>query len=462
MQHSHEVTWRDEGDSFTMRLRAAPQKGGDAKLQWYIRSQNALGWLQGVYTNYTDFSPTNTNWSPDHVQRQPDGEWRRAWPRNYALKPAKAVEMDEYHASRIKERYGIKMSYTDVHTAVAPWRYCDFDARVPGAGTMAATFYAYGQLLLNDQRTYGPTQSEATYQWLYAGLESGSYGWVYTDVNLLTHPPDVAFQLGSIHPLQCDYGMGYTHYYLDKIDPKWRQSPKRRDYIDLFLATTIAYGNMGWLVTEFPDRPFHWEAMARSYYMMQQLQQQYAFERAKKIEYAGADGKMLTPSQAHSTGAISAGRLHVEYENGTHVWVNRGAEGTWKVEDTELPVSGWLAYNPSNGFREVSGTVGGRRIDFVKAPDYEFLDGRGSWTEMGGLGAAGSVARRERAGSVIELIDVYGNDRIGFRSDVAGTLNAYDQEAKFLGKVELASPRAGWHEFKPLAGARSYVFGPAI
>jgi hypothetical protein len=63
---------------------------------------------------------------------------------------------------------------------------------------------------------------------------------------------------------------------------------------------------------------------------------------------------------------------------------------------------------------------------------------------------------------VIELIDVYGNDRIGFRSDVAGTLNAYDQESKFLGKVELASPRAGWHEFKPLAGARSYVFGPAI
>ncbi|MEK7405803.1 MAG: hypothetical protein AAB225_11900, partial [Acidobacteriota bacterium] len=69
MQHSHEVTWRDEGDSFTMRLRAAPQKGGDAMLQWYIAAQNKLGWLQGTYSNYTDFSPTNTNWSPDHVQR---------------------------------------------------------------------------------------------------------------------------------------------------------------------------------------------------------------------------------------------------------------------------------------------------------------------------------------------------------------------------------------------------------
>ncbi|MDW8130313.1 MAG: hypothetical protein RMI94_07170 [Bryobacterales bacterium] len=148
-----------------------------------------------VYTNYTDFSPTNTKWNPDFVQRTPEGEWRRAWPRNYALKPAKAVEMDEYYAPRIEKRFGVRISYTDVHTAVAPWRYTDCDARVPSAGTFAATFYAYGQLLLDDQRIHGPTQSGATLQWMYAGLESGSQGWVYTDVNLLAHPPDPAFKL---------------------------------------------------------------------------------------------------------------------------------------------------------------------------------------------------------------------------------------------------------------------------
>ncbi|MCP5118222.1 MAG: hypothetical protein GY953_45995, partial [bacterium] len=185
MQHSHEVTWRDGGDSYTMRLRSSPQKGGDAMLKWYIRAQNGLGWLQGVYSNYCDFAPVNTNWSPDHVQRMPDGEWRRAWPRTYAMKPAKAVEMDEYYAQRIKAKFGVKMSYTDVHTDnPPPWQYTDFDARVPGAATFAATFYAYGQLLLNDQRIYGPTQSESTFQWLFAGLQSGGYGWVYTDVNL--------------------------------------------------------------------------------------------------------------------------------------------------------------------------------------------------------------------------------------------------------------------------------------
>jgi len=272
MQHSHEVTWRDEGDSNTMKLRSSPLKGGDAMLKWYIKVQNALGWLQGVYSNYTDFCTVNTNWSPDHVQRLPDGEWRRAWPRNYALKPAKAVEFDAYYAKRIKEKFGVKMSYTDVHTAVSPWRYCDYDARVPGAGTLAATFYAYGQLLLNDQRVYGPTQSEATYQWLWAGLESGSYGWVYTNYNLLKEPLDVAFHLMKIHPLQCDYGMGYTHYYLQRLDKNWKESPKRRAYVDLFLATTIAYGNTGWLVNDWGlDEEFGVEVMTRSYYMMQQL-----------------------------------------------------------------------------------------------------------------------------------------------------------------------------------------------
>lgn len=461
MQHSHEVTWRDEGDSFTLRLRAAPQKGGDAALKWYIQAQNGLGWLQGVYTNYTDFCPTNTNWSPDHVQRMPDGEWRRAWPRNYALKPSKAVEFDAHYAQRIKQKYGVSMSYTDVHSAVAPWAYCDYDARVPGAGTFAATFYAYGQILLNDQRVYGPTQSEATYQWLYAGLASGHYGWVYTKVNLLTEPLDVAFHLTKIHPLEADYGMGYTYYYLSQIDPKWTESPRRREYVDLFLATTIGYGNLGWLVREFPEQEsFHVEAMARSYYMMQQLQQQYAFVRPKVIEYADRQGRMLSPSQAHATGAIADSRLHVVYENGTEVYVNRSSSGIWKVKEVELPVSGWLAFNDANKFYEISANVGGRRIDYVRAPEYEYLDGRGQWTRHGRLGATGSVALRPGAGGGFELIDIYGNDRIQFAAG-PGLLLAYDAEGKSLGPVEVWALGEGWQEFKPVPGGRRYVYVPA-
>jgi hypothetical protein len=466
MQHSHEVTWRDEGDSNTMKLMAAPQKGGDAKLQWYVSAQNALGWLQGAYTNYTDFCTVNTNWNPDHVLRVSDGEWHRAWARNYALKPAKAVEFDEYYAQRIKAKFGTKMSYTDVHSAVGPWQYCDYDARVPGAGTMAATFYAYGQLLLNDQRVYGPTQSEATYQWLYAGLESGSYGWVYTDVNLLTHPLDVAFKLMKLVPLEAGYGMGYTFYYLEQIDKEWTKSPRRREYVDLFLATSIAYGNMGWLVREFGEDEFGIETLARSYYMMQQAQQQYAFQRPKTIEYAGADGRMMTASAAHATGAIAEGRLHVVYENATEVYVNRNPTKTWMVKDengadVELPVSGWLVFNRAAKFRELSALVGGRRIDYALAPEYEFLDGRGTWTEHGSLASSGSVVLRRRGEDVMEMIDLYGNRRVAFQAVRDGVLTAYDADGRSLGTVEAVSTKPGWREFKPVEKGRKYVYAPS-
>jgi len=463
MQHSHEVTWRDEGDSNTMKLHAAPQKGGDAMLKWYIQAQNDMGWLQGVYTNYCDFASVNTNWNPDHVQRMSDGEWRRAWPRNYALKPAKAVEFDEYYAQRIKEKFGVKMSYTDVHTAVAPWGYCDFDARVPGTGTFAATFYAYGQLLWNDQHVYGPTQSEGSYQWLYAGLTSGSYGWVYTKVNLLTQPLDVSFMLRKIHLLECDYGLGDTSFYLSQLDKDWATSPKKREYLDLLLASAIAYGNMGWLATDFdPAGVFNTEAMARSYYMMQQLQQQYAFAEPKTIEYADRTGKLLTPSQALASGANAEGRLHVIYENGTEVYVNRAPAGAWTVLDAshtphELPVSGWLAFNTHNHFFELSSTIAAHRFDYVQAPDFEFLDGRGQWTEFGNLGASGSVALRHSAEGLLEMIDIYGNQRIDFRASSATSVIAYDAEGKSLGKAELTAPRPGWYEFKPVAEGRRYV-----
>jgi hypothetical protein len=466
MQHSHEVTWRDEGDSNTMKLQASPQKGGDAMLKWYIKAQNELGWLQGVYSNYTDFCTVNTNWSPDFVQRQPDGEWRRAWPRNYALKPVKAVEFDEYYAKRIKEKFGVRMSYTDVHSAVAPWDYCDYDARVPGAGTLAATFYAYGQLLLNDQRVYGPTQSEATYQWLYAGLASGHYGWVYTKVNLLTHPLDVAFMLTKLHPLECDYGMGYTYYYLSQLDPNWLKSSKRREYVDLFLATTIGYGNMGWLVNEFdPATPFGLEAMVRSYYMMQQLQQQYAFVPPKTIEYADRSGKFLSPSQAHTSGVIADSRLHVAYENGTQVYVNRCASLPWVIPDKdggtlELPVSGWMVVNPTTGFYEISANKDRRRIDYVISKNYEFLDGRGQWTELGNLGATGSVAMRQKGDGKLELIDMVGNDRIAFRAQGTGTLSAFDSDDRELSRIELTPLRSGWYAFKPVSGGRMYLYTP--
>jgi hypothetical protein len=269
--------------------------------------------------------------------------------------------------------------------------------------------------------------------------------------------------LMKIHPLEADYGMGYTFYYLRQLDEDWKDSPLRREYVDLFLATTIGYGNMGWLVTDWGlEEPFGVETLARSYYMMQQLQQQYAFVRPKLVEYASPDGTMLTPSQAHASGVIEDSRLHVAYENGTHVYVNRGNGGNWLVksdqgEPVDLPAAGWLVLNSRNGFYEISANVEGRRIDWVNASEYEFLDGRGQWTRMGTLGATGSAVRRNKKSGIVELIDIYGNDRIAFQASYTGRLMAYDWEGRSLGEVEM-NRQDGWHEFHPIKGGRVYLF----
>jgi hypothetical protein len=172
----HETGWRDGGESFTFRTRAAPGKGGDAAQAEYARKIRALGFRYGIYNNYTDFAPVNEFWDEDLVTRLPDGQWRTAWPRCYNPKPARAVEFEARLAPIIQQKFQLDTAYCDVHTAVQPWSYCDFDARVPGAGTFAATFYAYGEIMLHQKATWnGPVYSEGNHHWYYCGLTDGNY-----------------------------------------------------------------------------------------------------------------------------------------------------------------------------------------------------------------------------------------------------------------------------------------------
>lgn len=449
IQCNHEISWRDGGESFTLRTKAAPGKGGDPALKTYVAAQKSLGWLSGLYTNYTDYAPVNEYWDEDHVQRMSDGEWRAAWPRCYALKPSRAVEWEAKLAPIIKRKFDSTSAYTDVHTAVAPWNYCDFDARVPGAGTFAATFYAYGELLLNDKKVYGgPIFSEGTYQWLYAGLADGNYALCYGGPDTSVEPLNVAFDLHKIHPLECDIGMPWTGGFLKSAG--WNAPEKIDASIDHFIAATMAYGHIGWLVEEGHGI----ERTCRSYYMLQQLQARYGLRRPTTIEYADAQGKWLTASQAIATDVIRESRLHVAYEGGLDLYVN-GSEGNWTVKGHVLPPWGWYAAQGKD-FEEYSALVDGRRIDWVKSPAYEYLDGRGTSVTHGGLSAKGSIAVR-RAEDSVEVIDIYGNDWIGVKVKGRGTCAASDPDGKALGEAEVRFTSDGMAWIRSVKDARRYM-----
>lgn len=412
IQCNHEIAWRDGADSFTLRIHAAPAKGGDVALAEYVRRQRSLGWRSGLYTNYTDFAPVNENWDENAVQLEPDRDWRRAWARCYALKPSRAVELDARYAPLVHERYGSDSAYTDVHTAVAPWHYCDYDARVPGAGTFAATFYAYGELLLHDSRVYeGPIFSEGSYHCLYAGLPDGNYAIQYGGYDFAREPLLPQFDLHSIHPLSIDIGMGWTSNFCNW--PGWNRPDRISGSVDRFLLATLAYGHIGWLVEEAHSM----RLAARSYYVIGPVSARYAMVEPVAVEYLDGDS-IVSTSEALASGAYRHSMLRVTYPGGLVLWLNGNRERTWAVSGGGilyvLPPHGWLVRGDDGRLTVLSALVEGRRRDLVVCAEHIFLDARDSHVELPHLAAAGGVVVRSPAAGVVEVIDTGGNEAIGF------------------------------------------------
>jgi hypothetical protein len=451
IQCNHEIAWRDGGESFTLRTRAAPKKGGDEAMRRYVAHQRGLDWLAGLYSNYTDFAPVNEFWTPDGVQRLPDGNWRSAWPRCWAEKPLKAVEFDALLAPEIKRKYNPNSAYTDVHTAVAPWAYNDYDARVPGAGTFAQTFYAYGELLRNDSRVYGgPIFSEGYFHWLYAGLADGNYALMYDGRPLAKEPLLPVFDLYQIHPRECDIGMAWTAHFCDGI-PDWRKPENLDRAIDRFLLNTLAYGHIGWLVEED-----HGMARAcRSYYMLQQVQARYGLKAPARVAYwDGAN--LVSVSEALIRDLPRTRRqLFVEYPGGLRLWLNDHDSESWRVasamfrerpgrpekavpNDLDLPPTGWAASTRDGELVSFSATVGSHRADFLRSKAYIYLDGRGHWFDSPEAGADGALAIRSAGGNRLQVIRISGSAAFLIRRPygVQGECvdcQAYDIEGKLLG-----------------------------
>ena len=294
------------------RAKAATQAQAD-----YARKIRALGFRYGIYNNYTDFAPVNEYWNEDLRDAAADGQWQTAWARCYNPKPARAVEFEARLAPIIQQKFQLDTAYCDVHTAVTPWDYCDFDARVPGAGTFAATFYAYGEIMLHQKKTWnGPVYSEGNNHWYYCGLTDGNYGQDQA-ARLAENPWLVDFDLRKLHPLCCNFGMGNLGMFFGRgagLRQHARGAASAR--LDRFLAATLAFGHTGFLVLE--------GGMAnavRSYFSLQQVHARYAQAAAAEIRYADAKGDCWTRA-AVAGGAFRRSQVVTRYDNGLEVWVN--------------------------------------------------------------------------------------------------------------------------------------------
>lgn len=450
----HETGWRDGGESFTFRTRAAPGKGGDVGQAEYARKVRALGFRYGIYNNYTDFAPVNEFWHEDMVTRLSDGNWQTAWPRCYNPKPARAVEFEARLAPIIQEKFRLDTAYCDVHTAVRPWSYVDYDARVPGAGTFAATFYAYGEIMLHQKRTWnGPVYSEGNNHWYYCGLTDGNYGQDQS-ARLSERPWLVDFDLRKLHPLGCNFGMGNPEMFFGDVG-LGKTAEDREARLDRFLAATLAFGHTGFLVLH-GGMP----TAARSYFSLQQVHAAYAQAVADDIRYADADGKLLDSSSALASGAFTRSQIRTRYSNGLTVTVNGHPEENWAVDGMVLPPNGWLVRSDDGGLLAYSALADGRRADYVDSPAYVYADGRGRFTRFPKAACDGQLIAHKREDGRLEVIPV-GECRefainLGGRS---ADVIALDEEGAAIGAAEIRYSR-GFVHILPVSKAFSYVVSP--
>jgi hypothetical protein len=384
----HEVGWRDAGESFTMRLRAAPRITDDG-LARYSEFVRGLGYRFGTYTNYVDFAPVNSNWNEDDVCLNPDGTWQRAWPRCYALKPLRAVEKEAYYAPRIHEKFGTNAQYCDVHTAYTPWGRTDYDARTPGAGMFRTQFNAFARLLWNESKAHhGPVFSEGCHQWFYAGIVDGDYGQMVPYGTGHRIEPIVDFDLLKMHPLMTDFGMGMPGMYYGERGDWMKDRSRLSPYFDKFHTSTIAFGHIGFLADEWGL-----DGTLKSYFLLQALQQRYAMVPVKRIGYF--DGtRIVDSSTALITDAYKRRQINVLYENGLEVWANLSPEKDWtvRVDDKEylLAPYGFVAREP-NDILAYSAIVGDARHELVQCRDYLYLDSRGQIVRTPVITARGAV-----------------------------------------------------------------------
>ena len=450
----HETGWRDGGESFTFRTRPAPGKGGDeGQLDYSRYMQDELGFVYGPYNNYTDFAPVNEYWSTDIAGRTSDNQLQHAWMRCYAPKPARAIEYAAKLPYIIQDKFHFSTAYCDVHTAVSPWSRTDYDARVPGAGTFAATFYAYGEIMLHQKAAWdGPVYSEGGHHSFYCGLTDGNYGQDQSYF-IADSPWLVDFDLLKLHDLCCNFGMGNPEMFYGRDYNYGRTRLEVDASIDRFLAATVAFGHPGFLTFEGG-----FGHALRSYYMLQQLHSRYCLASAEEIRYADAQGNLLPTTAAVASGAHRRSQVVTRYSDGTVTAVNGNRKERMKVtafgRELDLPPNGYAGWSADGSVEVLSADPDGHRCDYAATPAYLYVDGRDRFRRFDRAAGDGIGICRLLPEGKYEVIPYEGAD-CGFAIQAESAV-ALDGDENELGPAELRSSR-GLTYVVPVEGAVSYI-----
>ncbi len=308
----------------------------------------------------------------------------------------------------------------------APDNNLDFDANPRHPGSVGESVAAYGRLFQQLQRQIGPVWADgahgpwpARYDTFYLGyvdgvarsLSSGAFGDAASAGVLVV--PD--FALRAARPKAIAYGLGDVERFFGADRPR---GPLSMAELDAWRATELAFGHAGaWLTAGAaiadgdgwrgdPTAPWSLAEEVKDYHLFLPLQTRTLDAPVDRVDYVGPDGRARTLAAALVDGLDLIGpRLVLRYGGPAPVtvWVNLGATN-WPVvhDDTvvDLPPDGWLVDGAD--LDAYSALVDGRRVDFLRAPQWTLYDGRGTPTTFPD-GATATWLRVVRAdGRVVE------------------------------------------------------------
>ena len=372
--------------------------GGSSGLKHLVSSLRKYVKRVGPYENHLAVAGLSADFKFEELSLAPNKEM--TW--SLRLKPAAMHRAQADFSPYYSRYYGWNGVYYDQMSAIEPWALTDFDADAPGAGRFIEVLRNNCIVTSKLSEHYnGPVWSEGQANHFYAG---------YLDTGYLQtqHPFDahiVDYTLREMNAVM--HSNGY--------DLIGQGEPDKG--LDFLLASEISLGSMGHIwdginattyFGRFRGTPQIWRNALKSYFMLRQLQELYAFTSPEKILYC-IDGKEITATEMLRGNHENSAMIHTVYKNGLEVWTNKNKTKHWEIildgTAITLPPNGYAAFK-KGAITEYSALVNGSRIDYSNGPLYTYFDTRDAKASFDGITASGGAFLLEKRDGSTVLIQL--------------------------------------------------------
>ena len=407
--------------------------------QWKSFSENRAEPMKA--TRLLSIRPVREAWTPDLVGRTEAGDWTPH------PGTGMVVKTGLLHTRPIMERLDTETQpgwiFERDLAAHPPWRFTDYDARLPGAGTFAQSWAEVGAFLQQvEAETAAPIVGRDGATWFWAGLVSGLMAEFLRGVDEL-HPflPHVSWTL--LHPRTVPLGLGS----LESFRFEGEETAPLQRLADRMLACMVAYGATGRL-------PALEEGDARRKLLRFQraLHPRLATATVDRIGYWNGE-RFLDAARALADGSWRDSRLYLQLSDATEIWVNGHRSDVWevRVDGTEfrLPPFGFVARGPGL-FALAGATPGGAPLWILETSDSLWIHSPAEQTTYSGMSVRGSAQwRKGEEETRVELSISHGDGpvrlspaRLGLSR--VGTLEAEHADGSPLSGVTLVREDEYW------------------